>query len=410
MNITEEIGGLEQSMKKKNNQTVEQVTVEEEVIIEKPVELNLDEEEVEEVAPKKRFHLFGRKHENGGARTARFEANTLSTSAKHSMLTRIISAIIGLAILVPAIFLGDLIYFALMTVFLGFACWEILGCANKRTFLIFIIYFALVAAFTYWPIFKTLIVKGLGPEFKIDTYFQSLYIPVIVVVLAIFLLFALTVLYKDFTVQDAAFLIAMLILIGLGFQCLCFLRYFPNSSFGSPGGTWVFTIDNTVKPSLLICFVLVSTFMTDTGAYFVGIFFGKNKMNERISPKKTWEGFVGGIIISFLLSASLGLICAACGYPILKRVDLEHWYFILILSFFIPLFATLGDFVFSSIKRYWGIKDYGKLIPGHGGVLDRLDSVFFAAIISSIIVFMFSCFEDIDTFEKLAKALESFLV
>ena len=204
-----------------------------------------------------------------------------------------------------------------------------------------------------------------------------------------FLLFALTVIYKDFTVLDACFLITMGILIGFGFQCLFFLRYFPNIYFQTGNEqTLVFTLDNTVKPSLLIIYVIVATFVTDTGAYFVGVFFGKNKMNERISPKKTWEGFVGGIVISFIVSSVIGISFAACGYPILPLFDLEHWYYILIISLLIPLLATLGDFVFSSIKRYWGIKDYGKLIPGHGGVLDRLDSIFFAVIISSIFVFM----------------------
>ena len=314
--------------------------------------------------------------------------NELSKSAKSSMLTRILSAIVGLAIVVPAMVLGDWIYFGFITIALGIACWEILGCANKRTVLIFIIYFIFVAMIAYWPMFKQMLINGftLG---KIDNYFQSVYLSVVIVVLGIFFLFGLTVIYKDFTVLDACFLIAMGVLIGFGFQCLFFLRYFPNVYFGTIGDqSLVFTVDNTIKPSLLLLFVIVATFLTDTGAYFVGVFFGKNKMNERISPKKTWEGFVGGIVISFLVSSGIGLAFAAGGYPILPIFDLEHWYFIMILSLLIPLLATLGDFVFSSIKRYWGIKDYGKLIPGHGGVLDRLDSIFFAVIISSVFVFM----------------------
>lgn len=314
--------------------------------------------------------------------------NELSKSAKSSMATRIISAIVGLAIVVPAMVLGDWIYFGLITVALGFACWEILGCAKKRTALIFVIYFVFLAAIAYWPMFKTMLVDGVGLG-KVDIYYRSIYISVIVVLLGTFLLFGLTVIYKDFTVLDACFLIAMGILIGFGFQCLFFLRYFPNIYFQTGNEqTLVFTVDNTVKPSLLLIFVIIATFVTDTGAYFVGVFFGKNKMNERISPKKTWEGFVGGIVISSIVSTALGISFAACGYPILPIFDLEHWYYILALSVLIPLLATLGDFVFSSIKRYWGIKDYGKLIPGHGGVLDRLDSIFFAVIISSIFVFM----------------------
>ena len=314
--------------------------------------------------------------------------NELSKSAKSSMVTRIISAIVGLAIVVPAMVLGDWIYFGLITVALAFACWEILGCAKKRTPLIFIIYFLFLAAIAYWPMFKTMLVNGVG-QGKVDTYYRSIYLSIIIILVGTFSLFALTVIYKDFTVLDACFLIAMGVLIGFGFQCLFFLRYFPNYYFQTGDEqTLVFTMDNTVKPSLLLIYVIVATFLTDTGAYFVGVFFGKNKMNERISPKKTWEGFVGGIVISFIVSSVIGISFAACGYPILPLFDMQHWYYILIISLLIPLLATLGDFVFSSIKRYWGIKDYGKLIPGHGGVLDRLDSIFFAVIISSVFVFM----------------------
>ena len=313
-------------------------------------------------------------------------ANHLSSGAKHSMKTRIISAIVMLIVVVPALFLGDWIYFGLMTIALGIACWEILGCAKKRLPAIFIVYFLFVTLITYWPIFKSML-TGLQ-AYRIDSYFDSIYLSIIVIVVGFFLLFGLTVIYKDFSVVDACFLIAMGILIGFGFQCLFFLRYYPVKLFGITDPTMHFTLQNTIRPSLLIIFVILSTFATDTGAYFVGVFFGKNKMNERISPKKTWEGFVGGIIISFLVTSGIAFIFAACGSPIIPLLDLQHWYFILILAVLIPLFATLGDFVFSSIKRYWGIKDYGKLMPGHGGVLDRLDSIFFASIIAAIFVFI----------------------
>ena len=318
------------------------------------------------------------------------EANTLSKGAKSSMAVRLISAFVGILIVGPALFLGDWIYFALLTIALAFACWEILGCANKRTPLIFIIYFIFVAAITYWPIFRTLLIDGLKMG-KIDDYFTSIYLSIIVIMIGFFFLFLLTVIYKDFSVVDACFLITMAVLIGFGFQCLFYLRYVPFTLLGLESGLFEFNFDNTVRASMLLVFVVTGTFVTDAGAYFVGVFFGKNKMNERISPKKTWEGFVGGIIISFIVTATIGICFAASGNPILPDLlDLNHWYYILILALLIPLFATLGDFVFSSIKRYWGIKDYGKLIPGHGGVLDRLDSIFFATIISAIFIFMLS--------------------
>ena len=318
--------------------------------------------------------------------TPRHGANQLSSGIKHSMKMRILSAIVMVIVIIPAIFLGDWIYFALMTFALAVACWEILGCAHKRLPVIFVVYFLFVALITYWPIFTSILKYGLQAA-RIDTYFTSIYLSIIFIVIGFFLLFGLTVIYKDFSVVDACFLIAMGILIGFGFQCLFFLRYYPASLIKDTQAMY-FTYDNTVKSSLLILFIILSTIATDIGAYFVGVFFGKNKMNERISPKKTWEGFVGGIFISFIITAAVALTFAGLNHPIIPLLDLKHWYFILILAALIPLFATLGDFVFSSIKRYWGIKDYGKLIPGHGGVLDRLDSIFFASIIAAIFVFM----------------------
>ena len=333
------------------------------------------------------------------------EANQLSGGAKKSMLTRIISAVVGLAILVPSLILGDWIYFALISFALCIAAWEILGCCKRRTAVIYVVYLLFIGLIAYWPIFRQLLTNGfamLDNAAKIDMYYQQIYLPIIVIVIGFFLLFLLTVIFKDFSVLDACFLITMGILIGFGFQCLFYLRYIPLGPDGfniQQTAAWTFNYDNTVKTSLLLIYVIFSTFMTDTGAYFVGVFFGKNKMNERISPKKTWEGFVGGIVISFLLSSAFALILAACKHPIYPGLQWYddgsgQWYMIFPLSLAIPFFATLGDFVFSSIKRYWGIKDYGKLIPGHGGVLDRLDSIFFAVIVASIFVFMMNCLQD----------------
>ena len=344
MNIIQGIGGLEQSMIKKNNTEVH-------------------------------HH-----HE--------LQANELSEKTKKSMKTRIISAIVMVFLLVPAIFLGDWFYFILMTIALAAACFEILGCAGKRTIVIYIVYFIFVALIAYWPMFKGIVEKAAAFS-KVDPYFIMIRLPIIPVMLGTFILFWLTVIYKDFSVVDASFLITMAIIIGMGFQCLFYLRYFPMHRLGIVDTqAWHFTVNNTVVPSILIIFVIICAIMTDIGAYFVGVLFGKTKMNERISPNKTWEGFFGGIIISFLVSTAIGLALAFTNHPILDIFDKEKWYNILFLSFLTPFFATLGDFVFSAIKRHWGIKDYGKIIPGHGGVLDRLDSIFFASIVAAIVVFV----------------------
>ena len=129
------------------------------------------------------------------------------------------------------------------------------------------------------------------------------------------------------------------------------------------------------------------------GAYFTGMLFGKHKMNERISPKKTWEGFFGGVILTSIFLCAWAFILAAIdngNHAILKGLlDLEHWYHIIILSTLIPLVSVLGDLVFSSIKRYYGIKDFSNVLPGHGGILDRMDSIVFALTTCAIYLSLF---------------------
>ncbi len=322
--------------------------------------------------------------------------NELTTKTKKSMLVRIISAAVLICLVVPAIILGDWIYFILMSLALCFACYEILGCAGKRTVFIYIVYVIFVSLIAFWPMFRE-IVKNSASFNRPDAYYGEILLPILPVVLGFFFMFWLTVIYKDFSVVDASFLITMGILLGFGFQCLFYLRYFPMVNRGLQTiKSLTFTPETTVIPALLILFVFLSAVMTDTGAYFVGVLFGKTKMNERISPNKTWEGFFGGIIISFLVCSSVGLVFAFCDMPFLDSFNKEHWYNILILSFLTPFFATLGDFVFSAIKRYWGIKDYGKLIPGHGGVLDRLDSIIFTSIVASITVFIVTVMTSMD--------------
>jgi phosphatidate cytidylyltransferase len=110
---------------------------------------------------------------------------------------------------------------------------------------------------------------------------------------------------------------------------------------------------------------LFSTFAVDTGAYFVGRRYGCRRMAPRISPNKTWEGFGGGCVAGvaavFALNYALGIRDAAWAIALLAAL--------------LPLAATLGDLAESALKRAAGVKDASELIPGHGGVLDRLDSL-----------------------------------
>ncbi|KAB3536935.1 phosphatidate cytidylyltransferase [Alkaliphilus pronyensis] len=120
--------------------------------------------------------------------------------------------------------------------------------------------------------------------------------------------------------------------------------------------------------STAIWLVFITAWGTDTFAYFTGIFFGKKKLCPNISPKKTVMGAVGGILGSVALSGAFGYI--------FFRDDLL---IVLSIGLFGSILSQTGDLTASIIKRYVGIKDYGKIIPGHGGVLDRFDSIIFTA-------------------------------
>lgn len=124
--------------------------------------------------------------------------------------------------------------------------------------------------------------------------------------------------------------------------------------------------------------IFIFVWLNDTGAFLIGSMIGKHRLFERISPKKSWEGFWGGFIIVILASQAI-----ACFEPTLSRV---HW---LGLSAVIVAFATLGDLVESLLKRTLGVKDSGNILPGHGGMLDRFDSVLMATPAAYIYIKMF---------------------
>jgi phosphatidate cytidylyltransferase len=149
---------------------------------------------------------------------------------------------------------------------------------------------------------------------------------------------------------------------------------FPFAAFARTGLNSILPHDNIIfSPGIIIGFFLL-IWANDTGAYLTGMTMGRHKLWERISPKKTWEGLIGGIVIAVLVAWFLS------GW--LGVVDRTHW---VIISLIISVAGTYGDLVESMLKRSTGVKDSGTIMPGHGGFLDRFDS----AILSFPLVYLF---------------------
>ena len=136
----------------------------------------------------------------------------------------------------------------------------------------------------------------------------------------------------------------------------------------------------------LVWVILIFAWGSDTFAYLVGCSMGKHKAFPRLSPKKTWEGCVGGLLGASLLGAAYGAIFGS------KLPDFGSVHPSVVLGITGLLAAVLsmfGDLAASGIKRDHSVKDYGKLIPGHGGVLDRFDSVLFTAPAVYFLILLF---------------------
>lgn len=145
-----------------------------------------------------------------------------------------------------------------------------------------------------------------------------------------------------------------------------FLQFYCAGLFSMLNFVMFDPVDKTYHPYYgLLIFIFI--WLNDTGAYIVGTAFGKHRLFPRVSPMKSWEGFAGGLVIAWIAALAL-----AGSYP---EVSWYHW---TAFATMIVVFGTWGDLVESLIKRTYGVKDSGILLPGHGGILDRFDSMMLA--------------------------------
>ena len=171
-------------------------------------------------------------------------------------------------------------------------------------------------------------------------------------VLAIFLIaFAIIdIVYRNIKINDLALVFFVSTLLGMALSSIIYM-YELNV--------------------LIVLFVIIANYTSDIGAYLVGSRFGKNKLAPTISPNKTVEGSIGGIVFSSICSITFGYFLLLDYFPVERLV---------LLALVIPTISQFGDLFFSSIKRLYNKKDFGSLFPGHGGVFDRIDSLIFSLL------------------------------
>ena len=254
------------------------------------------------------------------------------------MKVRIISAIVMVAIFVPFLIIGELPFAVLMGVLGMFGFYELMRVREtkkKFPFVLKLFAYFLVLAFSMYNI------NSIEFAYKFDYRVMAF----------IIFMFTSPMVFinntKRYNLNDALFLIGSILFVGLSFNLIVITRNFDIN---------------------YIIYLLLITAMTDTFALFTGMLIGKHKLCPDISPKKTIEGAVGGLIGSSLLAWLFGFI-------FMRDMALVC----LVLGLVGGAAGMAGDLTASMFKRKMGIKDYGTLIPGHGGIMDRFDSVIFVA-------------------------------
>lgn len=249
------------------------------------------------------------------------------------MKTRIISALVGLPVLLFFIYLGGAPFAFMVAVLATIGTWEFARMTKEKN-----------QKFLLIPVLLGIWAMLLGSYLGWENWTA---IGILITFCIVFTYAVFT--FPEFNVDSIAVNFLGLIYIGWSMAHLIAFDGLPDGK-------------------LLVLYLFVAIWSSDSGAYFVGRFCGKNKLCPKVSPKKTREGSIGGILTTCVLLALLN-----CYFKLLPMVA------VVLIAVFVSIIGQVGDLIESIIKRYYGVKDAGKLIPGHGGILDRFDSVMLAA-------------------------------
>lgn len=282
------------------------------------------------------------------------------------MKQRVITAIVLLAVLAVVVWQINTPLFVAVIAFLAtVAANEIMKCAKVKNKFIVVLGTAFAAAVPFFASAKVLL------PFVDSEYWGSFIsaVPNVAFVILLVLVFLLAMLkgYAHTKFEDVAISVFASVLVPYGFSVFVRLRdMFDNEQFGI----------------YLIFFGLICALGTDSGAQLGGMAFGKHKMSPNISPKKTVEGAICGVIFALILNA-----VAVVLYNVFAEVKLETSTIVTLLVCSMPIsfMGMMGDLSASVLKRNFGVKDFGKIFPGHGGVMDRFDSSLFTIPLTYVV-------------------------
>lgn len=251
------------------------------------------------------------------------------------LLKRIITAVVGIAIAIFVINYGQWLFAATVSM-LSMIAWHEYCNMMERQGRLQLYWLGLIGVLLL----------------QMSTWLGNSYETNMIVFLFVLLALAKVVLsYPSFNLPNAAFSVFGFIYVGLSFSYIISIRF----------------IDYTVLPgTYFLWLTLIGTWASDTFAYFVGSKLGKKKLCPALSPGKTREGAIGGLAGCIISVTVLGYII---------NISIAHS---LALGAIIGIAAPIGDLAESALKRFFGVKDSGNILPGHGGVLDRFDSVMFS--------------------------------
>ncbi len=254
------------------------------------------------------------------------------------MKTRIISAAVAIVLLAGVLYLHDTVIFniafALIGVLMVYEVFRAVKCKNEYVFLAASVVMTVIAPIS--------VIKG------VSAVHCALAIVIYIAISVGVSIFR----HEHIDIETCALLVFETLMISAAMYSVCY-------------------IENSIKTHgiLLVILTFGGAWFADTGAYFAGTFFGKHKLCPKISPKKTVEGLIGGFAANAVLFALFNVVV----------FDGSGWLIFALLGIVCCMLSVIGDLLASMIKRKYGIKDYGNIMPGHGGAMDRFDSVLFVA-------------------------------